>query len=182
MNASPAHMLSANTALRWALTETPRVDKPANQPHDASLDVEGNTMNEPTVTRDWAERRLSELDHKLDLERTKSDLKFERLFGELQHGQQTTLAKMDARFAQVDGLIARTETNLTRWIMALVFTLLGLAASTVYKFMPQRDTAKPTAEASMPKPDTVPNPALLPAPKPDTVPNPALLPAPKPAP
>jgi hypothetical protein len=36
------------------------------------------------------------------------------------------MAKSDAKFAQVDATIARTETNLTRWLMGIVLSIIGL--------------------------------------------------------
>lgn len=156
-------LILANNSPTLTAAGARAVDNPANHPHDSETHKQGANMSDITVTKDWADRRLSEIDGKIELEKTKSELQFDRLFREMQLEHKAALAHVDARFAQIDTQIARSETNLTRWIMGLIFSILSFVGT--YYFKAKETSSAPiaintgheTTQAVQPA-DSAPNP------------------------
>jgi len=89
-----------------------------------------SNMSEAPISKDWIELKTSDLDHKIEMEKIKSDAKFERLFSEsnlkfermmaeLKNESEKNSLKIDARFAQ-------SEATLTKWLVGILFSLIGL--------------------------------------------------------
>ena len=158
-------LISANNSPTITAAEGRTVDNPATAPHDTEAHSQGANMSDTTVNKDWAERRLSEVDGKIELEKTKSELKFDRLFREMQLEHKATIAHVDARFAQIDTQIARSETNQTRWFIGILLSIVGLTVTVYFKTReadqppPVVQTIYRTAPATKESPQTPSNPA-----------------------
>ena len=152
------------------------VDSMPLQTHDALIDTGQTAMTEHSVTKDWAERRLSEINSKIDLHRkdwesdvkdmnhkfeilvAESSAKFDRHFSEMTLNNKALLAHVDAQSAKTDAIIARMETNLTRWIVATLFTVFSMAGSYFLKGKWPQDAAPPaTVNQAIPAKSTPPN-------------------------
>jgi hypothetical protein len=112
---------------------------------------QGDHMSDTPISKDWAERQLSDLNHKIDSHRkdweaeikdmnrkfdhkfellvADSNAKFDKMFLELKSASERNDLRIDAKFAQTDAVIARVETNITRWLVGIIFAIVGLAFS-----------------------------------------------------
>jgi len=89
-------------------------------------DIGRSNMSDDTISKDWVERKHAELDNKIEMEKVRNDAKFERLFSELKSEYEKNTLRMEASFSQIETKIAQSESHLTKWIMAVIFAILGL--------------------------------------------------------
>jgi len=101
-------------------------------------------MSDSTISKDWAEKNFSGLDNKIEMEKVKteakfdklvsqSDAKFEKLFSELKFESERNSLKIDSTSLKFDASIAKLETNITRWLLGILFSILGLVFA-IWKF------------------------------------------------
>jgi hypothetical protein len=169
-------LVSANTDPAFVRTRSRDIDNPLNQPHDATMPAQDSIMND-TVNKDWAERRLSELNGKIDLQRkdweaevktmnhkfdilvADSNAKFERLFAEMKSEAKASELRIEANYQQVQAAIANAKFQIVTWVIATIIAMASLA----YKNWPThlQDPGKLPAATStsvpVPPPPTTPD-------------------------
>lgn len=101
-------------------------------------------MND-TISKDWAERRLSELNGRIDLQRKEweaevktmnhkfdilvadSNAKFERLFAEMKSEAKASELRIEANYQQVQAAIANAKFQIVTWVIATIIAMASLA-------------------------------------------------------
>lgn len=102
------------------------VDHKFKESNPKLSDIGRSKMSDDTISKDWIDLKHAELDNKIEMEKVRNDAKFERLFSELKSEYEKNTLRMDASFSQIETKIAQSESHLTKWIMGVIFAILGL--------------------------------------------------------
>ena len=108
-------------------------------------------MSDPIISKDWVEKSISSIDNKIEMEKVRSDAKFDklisqsdakfdRLFAELKFESERNSLKIDSTSLKFDASIARLETNITRWMLGIIFSILGLGFAIWRSAQPAHET------------------------------------------
>lgn len=73
----------------------------------------GGNMSDSTVSKDWVERKASELNNKIEMEKVRSDARFDKL-----------IADSNVKFEKLFGEIKASESTHTKWMVAIAFSLI----------------------------------------------------------
>lgn len=91
----------------------------------------GNNMSDSDVSKDWIERKTSELAHSIAMEKVKNDAKFEKLISQSDIKFEKLIGDMNAKFATSEAKIAQSESTHTKWMIGIAFTLIALTLTAI---------------------------------------------------
>lgn len=117
-----------------------------------------SNMSEAPISKDWIERKTSDLDHKIEMEKVKSDAKFERLFSESNLKFERMMAELknesDKNSLKIDARFAQSEATLTKWLVGILFSLIGLGFAVWRSSQIHPVTNEPVSQAISPQPQS----------------------------
>ncbi len=88
-------------------------------------------MSGDKISKDWVERRLSELDNKLNIQDIQNESKLERIIAASDAKFASNLSEIKIGFSQIDAKLAHVEAKIDRSEMTLTRWGIGLAISAV---------------------------------------------------
>jgi len=91
----------------------------------------GGNMSDSTISKDWVERKTSELESKIEIDRVKSDARFERLISDSDIKFEKLVGEMNTKFAMSESRIIQVESAHTKWMVGLVFSFIAFTLGAV---------------------------------------------------
>ncbi len=97
-----------------------------------STQNDGNKVSD-TISKDWIEKIISSIDNKIEMEKVKTDSRFDRIMTEsnAKFDKLITEFKLETEknSLKMDAGLSKAETNITRWlagiIIAVIFGTIG---------------------------------------------------------
>jgi hypothetical protein len=108
----------------------------------------GGNMSD-TPSKDWVERKISEVDNKIEMDRVKSDARFEKLISDSDIKFEKLIGEMNAKFAINESKIIQVENTHIKWMSVLVFSFIaftlaaiGFSTNLILKAIPSPSAAQ----------------------------------------
>lgn len=100
------------------------VDQKLKELNPKLNDIGSSKMSDDTISKDWVERRYADLDNKIEIEKVKSDARFERLIADSDIKFEKLMGEMNTKLAQ-------SESTHTKWMVGVAFSLIAFTMATI---------------------------------------------------
>lgn len=90
-----------------------------------------SNMSDATISKDWVERKTSEIESKIEIDRVKSDARFEKLISDSDIKFEKLLGEMNTKFAMSESRIVQVESTHTKWMVGLVFSFIAFTLAAI---------------------------------------------------
>jgi hypothetical protein len=95
----------------------------------------GGSMSD-APSKDYIDRKTSEIESKNEIDRIKIDAKFEKLVSDSDIKFERLMGEMNAKFAQTEVNIAKTEASHTKWMIGLTIATIAAITGILGRFLP----------------------------------------------
>lgn len=108
--------------------EHPHLEWMRNEIHEevkrqTSNKSEGNMSDSP-ISKDWVERKASEIESKIEINQVKNDARFEKLISGSDIKFEKLMGEMNTKLAQ-------SESTHTKWMVGVAFSLIAFTMATI---------------------------------------------------
>lgn len=84
----------------------------------------GNNMSDSNISKDWVERKTSDINNKIEMLKVTNDARFERLISDSDMKFEKLMGEMNTKLAQ-------SESTHTKWMVGVAFSLIAFTMATI---------------------------------------------------